>query len=231
MRSFGTLNRPDPFFATATPHRTEYLESLHRTYGEPIGALPKRDEQQFARAMAFREKEKAKYRGIEDENTTLKAEIERLTATQTELREETERIKGLWEQLSKPTTDGVSTAPTTGADPGNPQSLPKRGKQPRADGAKRFVRTRGRPQRGGVVQPADDRVPDGGGAPVEERVENGGQQGGREQDDVRREVLPADVPDSRGQATEHATEGPERGGGADGPDAPVTGGPVRASEE
>lgn len=61
------MNRIDPFFQTTKPHTRPFLESLHRTYGEPKGALPRRDEEAFARALAFRKQEKQKYNALESE--------------------------------------------------------------------------------------------------------------------------------------------------------------------
>ena len=54
------MQRQDPFFATKPPHKNAWLESMHRTYQAP--KLPQKDDQMFARAMHFRNQEKAKYK-------------------------------------------------------------------------------------------------------------------------------------------------------------------------
>ena len=102
------MNRIDPFFQTTKPHTRPFLESLHRTYGEPKGALPRRDEEAFARALAFRKQEKQKYNALESDNSRLQKELESVRAQQELMRAEADKIKLLWEQLSKRRSDGVA---------------------------------------------------------------------------------------------------------------------------
>ena len=87
------LRRPDPFFATRKPHGNGYLESLHRTYGEPAGALPGRNDEQYKRALEFRTREKAHYADLERKNQEISRKYDALFT-------ETERIRALFEQLS-----------------------------------------------------------------------------------------------------------------------------------
>ena len=98
--NFG-LGRPDPFFQTRKPHSQNFLESMHRTYGQPAGGLPRRDEETFKRALEFRRAEKAKYLDMETDNASLRAQVEQLHGSHAALRAETDKIKALWEQLSK----------------------------------------------------------------------------------------------------------------------------------
>ena len=51
------LGRNDPFFSHVPPHKKDFLESMTRQYGK----LPPRADGSFARAMEFRNSEKAKY--------------------------------------------------------------------------------------------------------------------------------------------------------------------------
>jgi len=88
------MRRPDPFFRSQKPHSNGYLESLHRQYGEPVGALPSRGDELFQRAYAFRQKEKKKYADLEREASLARKQVE-------EMRKETDQIRALFEQLSK----------------------------------------------------------------------------------------------------------------------------------
>ena len=196
------FDRPDPFFATRKPHSQGYLESLHRTYGEPKGALPRRDDDAFQRAMAFREQEKAHYKTLEQENRRLMAMVEEMQRSNTELASETDKIKALFAQLSKPKTED---------DVDDPKSPPKR------RGGKAGVRAGAADDSGGgkrvAERPKSRRPPRRSDDVPRVDETDGGETGG--EDDVRREVLPAALPDARGQATEHAAEGSESGGGAE----------------
>ena len=88
------MQRADPFFRSQKPHKNGYLESLHRTYGEPPSALPTRGDELYRRALQYREQEKARYADIERESAAVKAQYEALQA-------ETVQMKTLFEQLSK----------------------------------------------------------------------------------------------------------------------------------
>jgi hypothetical protein len=111
------LGRPDPFFATRTPQRNGYLESLHRTYGEPVGALPQRNDELFARAYAFRQREKADQEAIQKAHQELQGRYDGLVS-------ETKNIEALIEELSKskPTDDDLRAGPDPGE--GVHKSLP-----------------------------------------------------------------------------------------------------------
>ena len=196
--SYGLLGREDPFFATTAPHKTHFLESLHRAYGGPQ-SLPQRDEASFQRALQFRQAEKTHYQGLEAENLTLKEQLEATKNANAALKDETEKIRSLWEQLSKVNTN-ESGSPASETEP-------------------RVVRA-GTGGSGGdgdtVVQPTDDSVSRRGStvAIADEQVKSGKS---TQNDVVRRKVLSTDVPDTRGQAGEHSAEGSEPRGGAESP--------------
>jgi hypothetical protein len=106
------LGRPDPFFVTQKPHNTGYLESLHRTYGEPRGALPKRNDASFKRALEFREREKQQFEHVRRESDEWRDRY-------TKLKQETDRISALFEKLSKPAPkDDPESAPRDRAPDG-----------------------------------------------------------------------------------------------------------------
>lgn len=89
------FGRTDPFFVAGDLRpRNTYLESLHRTYGNPRDGLPKRKDEAFARAMKFRESEKQHYKSVREENDRLQNEM-------SEMCEEMRRIQELREKLSK----------------------------------------------------------------------------------------------------------------------------------
>lgn len=177
------MQREDPFFATRKPHRNGYLETMHRTYGEPAGALPTRGGELFNRAYAFRQKEKAKYAQMERESAAARESSEKLLTRYTDLQKELEQIKPLFEQLSKQRVDDVRSGATKSADSG--------------------VRD---------LEHAIGHAGDSGGSvPVQAADEGkavGKEVGG---------VVPVGVlrggGDVRGQADEHAAEGPEPGSG------------------
>ena len=121
--SASPLARADPFFASSAPHQNVYLESLHRTFGEPKGALPKRDEEMFARALAFRDKEKQHYGDLESENKKLQDEhstaLNNLTSLQTKyetMKQEADEIRNLWQELSKTTKKDERSTAARGGD-------------------------------------------------------------------------------------------------------------------
>lgn len=95
------MRRVDPFFAGQRPHKNGYLESLHRTYGEPVSALPTRGDVLFERAYQFRQKEKAKYASIEREAEQARHASDELSSKYKQLQEELDQIRPLFEQLSK----------------------------------------------------------------------------------------------------------------------------------
>jgi hypothetical protein len=205
----GSLGRADPFFASQTPHRNNFLESLHRSYGEPEGALPKRDEEAFKRAMEFRTQEKAKYKMLEEDNTRMRSEMAQLQQTQAALMEETGKIKTLWEELSKP-------KPKKDVGPRTRATRDTASIRPGGDG----------PSGGdGVGEPPKRRSARKRGARVEDHEPPSVGESGGASDEVQGEVLPTVVPDSSGPADEHAPEGPELGGGA------VSRGAERGSED
>jgi len=202
--AFGILGRPEPFFTTERPHKTNFLESLHRTYGGE-SSLPERDDAAFKKALEFRQKEKDKYKAIEQRSIEVSGEMERLRMESSSLREannnlktETDRIKVLWEQLSKQTPVDEQLRPT-GTTDGRTRSA--RARSSKSVGEK-----------SGVVQPANgdsNRRRRTTLPPAEESVAATTQGDG-----VRREVLPPELPDSRGQGSEHPTEGSEHGDGS-----------------
>ena len=182
------MQRGDPFFKTRTPHQNGYIESLHRTYGEPRSALPKRNDESFAKALQFRQEEKTHYANLQHQNQTYKSQYEQMQLQFTQLKTETAELKELWEQLSKHRAN---------ADRRNRERIP-------ADtGANSSASA---PERG-VDQPAESSADGGGGVrdTANEKAERPKVRRG-----VQREVLP---PDTRGQAAEHPAEGPERGSG------------------
>lgn len=95
------MQRNDPYFMPRNSRSSSYLESLHRTYGEPKSALPKRDDAMFKRAMRFRMAEKDHYNGLTQTNVRLQADFDRLQQDYTTLGEETTKMIALFEQLSK----------------------------------------------------------------------------------------------------------------------------------
>ena len=103
------MDRVDPFFNTKKPHTNNYLETLHRTYGEPKGALPKRDEAVFQRAMKFRMDEKAHYAHLEKEMKKTELENKAIVEQNKLLTAETEKMHVLFEKLSRAETNGVVT--------------------------------------------------------------------------------------------------------------------------
>ncbi len=214
------LNRPDPFFNHSQPHKKSFLESLHRTYGQPPGGLPQRDDNAFKRALEFRHREKAQYQAMEMSNQQLQAEVARLSAVNKDLQTETGEIRTLWEQLSKGLTipDNDATAdPTSSADGEQPVEL-KQKCPPKRRGGKASVHTgsAGNDSKGdGVVQPSEDRADSGRGVGFETDDEEG-QRGSGGGESVRREILPTgSLPDTRRSASQHTAEGPEHGGGVE----------------
>ena len=184
------FDRTDPFFKTQRPHTSSYLESLHRTYGEPKSALPKRNSEMFQRAYKFRQEEKQRYSQLEQDYHTTKQQYELLKT-------ETDKMRALFEQLSKPSSNVPSTdvsdpAVSVRAGPGGTSSGDEGVREPAAPPERR---------RDPVRAPS---VPDAG-------VKETGGKGG---EGVPGEVLPTD---SRGSAAEHPPEGSEsRGGDGDG---------------
>lgn len=95
------MQRTDPFFAPGKGRSSSYLESLHRTYGEPKSALPKRDDATFKRAMRFRMAEKEHYKTLQETNERLHSDFDRLQQDYSKLGAETAKMITLFEQLSK----------------------------------------------------------------------------------------------------------------------------------
>ena len=95
------MQRSDPFFQRQRPHKNGYLESLHRTYGEPVSALPTRGDVLYERAYQFRQNEKAKYAEIERDAESAREEVAETKKRYEALRAETQEFKALFEQLSK----------------------------------------------------------------------------------------------------------------------------------
>lgn len=194
------MNRADPFFATRTPHTKPYLESLHRTYGEPVGALPKRNDQAFQRALAFREQEKDKYKKMEEENRFLAQEYSKIRMQSEEMASETKRIQELYEKLSKDLANNEQRSDRgTSSDGSVPERLlgaPSGANASVLHGAN----DRGRPG-AGLRDPRSDEDPAAPASRSDERVQE--------------QVLPPErLPDLGGHAKEHATDGPEPGNGA-----------------
>ena len=196
----GVMNRPDPFFGASGPHTNSYLESLHRQWGSPETHLPRRDDETFERAMHFRNQEKAKYKMIEEDNDRLKNDVQREAEKLQQLTAEHERIKQLFEQLSKPKTPDVEprshvpTASTRSVRAGSADS----GNEVARDPPKST--TRRRAARSGTANKRSDEAAAQKAAP---------------EDAGEREVQPADVHNPRGSSDEHAAEGPESRGGAE----------------
>jgi|TARA_B100000073_G_scaffold300289_1_gene266656 hypothetical protein len=99
--------RTDPFFTTH-PQRRNYLESLYRTYSVPPSALPKRDNEEFVRALQHRNQEKAYWKRVEEERDALKQELKVLGTEQQKMHE-------LFDKLSKSLANGTPTS-SRGAD-------------------------------------------------------------------------------------------------------------------
>ncbi len=187
------FGRPDPFFTTK-PHKNSYIESLTRTYPN---ALPQRDDASFQRALKFRQREKDHFTNLAEENA-------RLRTQNTTLTDDVQKIRELWEQLSKPktVTDDVHSGASASADGRDQERVEQR--EQRSGGGKdaavhddpdggrsrsRAVRMEGAPS-------------DGSGA------DSGGVEG------VQSSVLPSERgTDPRGQETEHGPTGSEHGGG------------------
>lgn len=193
------LGRPDPFFINRDkPHTNGYLESLHRTYGEPAGALPKRDDVLFQRAYQFRKQEKEHYTRLEEEHKALQRRYQELSA-------ETATIQTLVEQLSKaPIKDVVESDPGSGANSsiGVQQSIQGRDTDTRrsdervVEHSEAGGRRRNRKLPVRVAEPQQDPGNDGG-------------RGG----DLPDEVLRAGDGAVGGPTAEHSVEGPEPEGG------------------
>ena len=90
------MSRIDPFFRTRAPHRSSYLESLHRQW-----TPPERDDFAFQKALTFREREKAKYRALDQENATLKQTLERYRTQHEGAMNRVRQIEELFDKLSK----------------------------------------------------------------------------------------------------------------------------------
>ncbi|MAH41475.1 MAG: hypothetical protein CMO41_04430 [Verrucomicrobiales bacterium] len=188
------MQRPDPFFQTHKPHKNGYLESLHRTYGEPKSALPTRGDALYQRALEFRQNEKAKYSQIEADARTAREEADTLRARYNALQTETQEIKRLFEQLSKLQTNDVHPSADSGAEPhasrsgaGEP-AVASAGVDHDADGSA-----------GAGSRSSDVRIPN-----TDKNSDEG--VGGVVPD----EVLPGGG-DVRRQAAEHTTEGSKSG--------------------
>ena len=180
------LGREDPFFAVKKPHTNGYLEALHRTYGEPKSALPTRNDDLFRRAYEFRQREKAKYSELENDLKHSRAQFELLKL-------ETDKMRSLFEQLSRPEANVSASNRATATDELHP------GPNDHKDSNK------GVDQR---AAPSDGRSPSDGdeglhAAPVKEDSK------GR----VSKQVLHRD---SRGRSEEHPVEGSESGSGSAG---------------
>ena len=184
--------RYDPFFSHRAPHKKSFLESMTRQYGKST-ALPERDDGSYARAMEFRNKEKVRYGVMEQENERLRSEVVALTGRNAALNAETQKIKGLWEQLSKVSTrshDEYQRDDATGSKRISPGAGGSNGSS-------------------GVVQSAKASTTRRVGVRNSGDKDTGKQETRGEAESVRREVLPADIPDTRGSTDEHSAEGSE----------------------
>lgn len=198
-RVYGALGRPDPFFQTSKPHSNNFLESLHRTYGSSDGTLPFRNDASFEKALEFRRKEKAKYTDIEKDNENLRSQVEAMQRAHASLRSETDQIRSLWEELSKVKVQEDERSAKRGGIEGGIR--PGSGE----NGVVQPPKTRSTRRRSARV------------APIEQvaSVSTG------EEDDMRREVLPtSSIPDTRGQAEQHTSEGSEPRSGSPSPPEP-----------
>ena len=194
------FGRPDPFFTTEAPHKRNFLESLQRQYGKQTYGLPARDNPAFKRAMQFRESEKLHYAALQRDNDMLRGRLSEVEAAHNSLRAETDQIRKLWEQLSKPESKDESERPCTTDD----TQRVRTGESDPSD------------ESGRVVQRTEDRDDSGGGAAVPGDAPAEGTAGSGDADGVRREVLPAkSVRNPRRPAAEHTAEGPEPGSGAE----------------
>lgn len=208
------FGRPDPFFANRNkPHTKNFLESLHRTYGEPVSALPQRDDVLFQRAYEFRQREKQEHTKLKDEHDALQRRYRELT-------EETAKIHTLVEQLSKASPKDESSAPGPGADSrGDIQPSVPSGAGVDRGGDERVAEHSeaggARSNRKRTVRVADARQDPG----------DNGRRGGSQPD----EVLGAGNGDVDRPAAEHRPKGPESGGGA-GPSADTADPPAGGEE-
>jgi len=158
-----------------------YLESLHRTYNKP---LPKRNDGDFERALDFRNKEKAHYSKLTEENDKLRYLLQQAKRDHSELLFDADKLRTSWEtsnhrireyeelNLSKSNVD--ADVPTAGSSSNVHDHVE--------------VQNTGRGNDGSVGSEGKGRGKGG-------------------DDEVPGKVLSADLPDSSGHAEEHASEG------------------------
>lgn len=106
------MSRIDPFFRTRAPHRSSYLESLHRQW-----TPPERDDLAFQKALTFREREKAKYRAMDTENAKLKAELTQIRTQHTGAMARVREIEALFDKLSKQPRNAPTPVDARSAEP------------------------------------------------------------------------------------------------------------------
>lgn len=194
------MRRTDPFFQGQRPHKNGYLESLHRTYGEPVSALPSRGDVLFERALKFRQDEKARYAEIERQAHSAKEHAALIDSRYEALQAETQQIKALFEQLSKHhDSNGVRTSSDPDPGVGGPSS------GSRSSGPVEQRKRDDQHANGGAGGSGGDGV-----VPLPDVSKDTGEAVGG---DVPDAVLPAGG-DVRGQAEEHTPKGSEPGGGS-----------------
>tara|TARA_B100000965_G_scaffold130629_1_gene108896 strand:+ start:170 stop:811 length:642 start_codon:yes stop_codon:yes gene_type:complete len=212
------FGRSDPFFKNNRPHSNPFLESLHRTYGQPTGALPKRDDAQFQRALDFRKREKDHYAKMEQELAAGKEAYALLMKEQT-------RLADVLNKLSK-------------AQASMPVIPPHLLEQRLSKGVEEDELSEFRVRAG-----ASDAADSGAGVGVGAESANAGSagdggarvpetpvKGRRQRKSVSKQVL--QERDLGGSADQHAEQGPEHGGGAvEAESDAVGGGGGQAGEE
>lgn len=185
------MRRVDPFFHGQKPHKNGYLESLHRTYGEPPSALPSRGDVLFERALKFRQDEKAKYAEIERQAHSAKQHAALAENRYEALQAETQQMKVLFEELSKLHHEkNGSVASSSRAGTGD------------ASG-----------ERNGDDQHADGGGGGGGGDGTVPLPDVGKEAGKGVRGDVPDAILPTSG-DVRGRVEEHTPQGSEPGSGS-----------------
>ena len=149
----------------------KYIESLHRTYGVP---LPGRDDAAFARALEFREREKAYYRGLGDENEFLRELVKDKTEEISRMRTASMMLADYYKETSskqyaKHAEEASGRTPTVAGDLRVPE--PNEQQQQRAEREPDKRRDDGVP---GKVLPTE--LPDPGG-PVGQHAGDGPEPG------------------------------------------------------
>jgi hypothetical protein len=157
-----------------------YLKSLHTTYGK---ALPKRDDGHFEKALEFRMREKAHYKDIMQENAKLRQYLDQAKFDHSQLLTDAGNVMTAWEtsklKLSELERLQLSNSKSENVDVPSSSS--------------------------GVSSVLQHEDP---GRSANVGIENNEQRcSAGSNDEVSGEILSTKLPDSRGQADEHPTEG------------------------